>query len=169
MPAYPVLQPDGQLAVWSTVVDNFIAFDLSVESATYVIGLRHSGNVKEICQRVANGEKPFDHWKDWFDCVGLMIGRYGEDDAEVQAALTRTPDRRIPDLIASIWNAEGRMNDAIDVLLRYGQIDGAHHKQWVIDQALRALTGDDYTALIQSACDGEDGADTYTWEVGIAP
>jgi len=38
MPAYPVLQPDGQLAVWSTVVDNFIAFDLSVESATYVIG-----------------------------------------------------------------------------------------------------------------------------------
>jgi len=98
-----------------------------------------------------------------------MIGRYGEDDAEVQAALTRTPDRRIPDLIASIWNAEGRMNDAIDVLLRYGQIDGAHHKQWVIDQALRALTGDDYTALIQSACDGEDGADTYTWEVGIAP
>lgn len=27
MPHYPVLQPDGKLAIWSTIVDHFTCFD----------------------------------------------------------------------------------------------------------------------------------------------
>jgi len=58
---------------------------------------------------------------------------------------------------------------ALRVLLDYGQTDGAHHKQWVIDQALRYLSGSYYNELIKAYCDGEDGPETYEWDEGIAP
>lgn len=63
----------------------------------------------------------------------------------------------------------GSERDALAVLLDYGQTDGAHHKAWVIDQAVRALAGDDYAALIAEHKSGEDGPETYEWDVGIAP
>lgn len=65
--------------------------------------------------------------------------------------------------------AERRIEKALDVLIRYGGVDGDHHKTWVIDQAVRALTGRAYAKTIRAACDGEDGPDTYEWDEGIAP
>lgn len=65
--------------------------------------------------------------------------------------------------------SEKRAEAALDVAIRYGGIDGAHHKTWVIDQVVRALTGDKYDAVIADANDGEDGPDTYEWDTGIAP
>jgi hypothetical protein len=50
-----------------------------------------------------------------------------------------------------------------------GQLDGAHHKAWVIDQAVRILTGDRYDAWIAEYCDGVDGPETYAWDEGVAP
>ena len=48
----------------------------------------------------------------------------------------------------------------IAILIEAGLIDGAHHKQWAIDQALRALLGVDYEFL----SDVHDN-----WDQGIAP
>lgn len=85
-----------------------------------------------------------------------------------------------------------RIQKAIDLATRYGQTDGAHHKAWVIDQMVRALTGcpmevrtkhswgqdftyetqgesDEYQALMIDYRAGEDGPDTYEWDEGIAP
>ena len=62
-----------------------------------------------------------------------------------------------------------RIEKALDVALRYGGIDGGHHKQWVIDQMVRALTGKNYEAFVVVAKQGEDGPETYLWDVGIAP
>lgn len=39
---------------------------------------------------------------------------------------------------------ETRMARALYYADRYGYIDGAHHKQWVIDQMVRSLTGCPY-------------------------
>ncbi len=77
---------------------------------------------------------------------------------------------------------------AIDLAVRYGQIDGAHHKAWVIDQMVRVLTGCptvvktgkdfngneyDYAALGESRSYrklvDDTIADGYSWDVGIAP
>ena len=65
---------------------------------------------------------------------------------------------------------------ALDLAVRYGGIGGDHHKSWVIDQMVRALTGCEgqtdspkYSELVACAKSGEDGPDTYAWEVGIAP
>jgi len=88
---------------------------------------------------------------------------------------------------------EERIGKALELAVAYGGVDGDHHKAWVIDQMVRALTGcpmvtktavdyrgkpytyedrgesEEYEKLVADACDGEDGPDTYTWETGIAP
>lgn len=64
---------------------------------------------------------------------------------------------------------EERMNKAIALILEYGGNDGAHHKQWTLDQALRVLTGDNYAAAIAEYENGADGPKTYEWDAGIAP
>lgn len=75
----------------------------------------------------------------------------------------------------------------------YGQIDGGHHKAWVLDQVARILKGapititearwdngykelryrvgssEEYERWVIAMRDGEDGPDTYTYDVGIAP
>lgn len=62
-----------------------------------------------------------------------------------------------------------RVQQAIDLAVRYGGIDGDHHKSWVIDQMVRALAGADYEAIVADAKSGEDGPETYAWDEGIAP
>lgn len=74
-----------------------------------------------------------------------------------------------------------KIDNAIEMAVCYGGIDGAHHKDWVIDQMVRALCGGKkckydsykkskkYKKLVKDACKGEDGPNTYTWDEGIAP
>lgn len=86
-----------------------------------------------------------------------------------------------------------RIDKALSLIVAYGGIDGAHHKDWVIDQVTRALTGcpavevqafdykerpytyfeqvpnEAYSKFVADACKGKDGPNTYSWEEGIAP
>jgi hypothetical protein len=62
-----------------------------------------------------------------------------------------------------------RITQALDIANRYGSIDGVHHKMWVIDQMVRALTADEYDLWVMEHDKGEDGPDTYEWDQGIAP
>jgi hypothetical protein len=64
---------------------------------------------------------------------------------------------------------EERIAKALEVAGRFGTTDGAHHKQWVIDQMVRALTGEDYNRWVAEACNGEEGPNTYDWETGTPP
>ena len=82
---------------------------------------------------------------------------------------------------------------ALHFIERFGGIDGAQHKQWLIDRLARILNGasinivearwvgghaeyrisvgtsDRYLTWVKEMKDGEDGPETYTWEEGIAP
>lgn len=62
-----------------------------------------------------------------------------------------------------------RISKAVALAIRYGGIDGDHHKAWVIDQMLRALLGRTYAATIKASCAGKDGPNTYEHNVGIPP
>ena len=86
-----------------------------------------------------------------------------------------------------------RVQAAINMAVSYGGIDGGHHKAWVIDQMVRLLTdceyetveaedykgnkytydklneGKKYKKLVADACNGEDGPDTYEWDIGCPP
>ena len=57
----------------------------------------------------------------------------------------------------------------IDIIYQYGGTDGEHHKQWVIDQIVRLINGENYTGWVANYEFGEDGPNTYKWEKGIAP
>jgi hypothetical protein len=88
---------------------------------------------------------------------------------------------------------------ALAFAVRHGQTDGDHHKAWVIDQIVRALTrcpvekqvnpygstpdgkgfmaievdgqgeSDEYRAIVAYARAGEDSPETYDWDCGVAP
>jgi len=60
---------------------------------------------------------------------------------------------------------EPDVKGAINLILDFGQTDGAHHKAWVLDQVLRALTGVKYQQVIGKFCDNGE----YDWDEGIAP
>lgn len=86
-----------------------------------------------------------------------------------------------------------RVASALEYINSYGGIDGGHHKMWVLDQVVRALTGcpmvtrtakdykgqeytyevqgenEEYKEWVRQHNDGEDGPDTYCWNEGIPP
>jgi hypothetical protein len=64
---------------------------------------------------------------------------------------------------------DSRIDRALECAISYGGIDGDHHKAWVIDQMIRWLTGDKYDSIVEDACAGEDGPNTYSWDCGTAP
>jgi hypothetical protein len=66
---------------------------------------------------------------------------------------------------------EDKITDALELLGRYGGIDGDHHKAWVLDQIARILIGDldAYNAWVVDMKNGLDGPDTYGYDEGIAP
>lgn len=56
---------------------------------------------------------------------------------------------------------EDRIKRARDVALQYAMYDGAHHKQWCIDQMLRAMLGDiGYATFLD---------EFEAWDEGIPP
>jgi hypothetical protein len=61
---------------------------------------------------------------------------------------------------------------ALAIAMSYGGpgcSDTVDHARWVIDQMVRALTGDRYEDFVRLAKNGEDGPETYAWEEGVAP
>ena len=75
-------------------------------------------------------------------------------------------------LLDALDRQELRITQALELVGRFGGIDGAHHKQWCLDQVVRALLGGDgapYRTWVASHEDGEDGPQTYEWITGIAP
>jgi hypothetical protein len=57
---------------------------------------------------------------------------------------------------------------ALLVAQDHGQTDGSHHKTWVIDQMVRALTGREYELWVLHYQVDPDGAGAE-WDTGIAP
>jgi hypothetical protein len=65
-------------------------------------------------------------------------------------------------------SADERISEATEIAFQYAGIDGAHHKQWVIDQMLRKLLGDeDYSEWVVRW--EIEGGDEESWDEGVAP
>ena len=63
-----------------------------------------------------------------------------------------------------------KIEKALEIAFQYGQIDGDHHKTWVIDQMVRTLTGDKYNEFVKEyETDEETGEKEWSWKNGIAP
>ena len=64
---------------------------------------------------------------------------------------------------------EDSIDKALEIARNCAGYDGDDHKMWVIDQMVRALTGDTYDAWVRVYENGEDGPQTYEWDTGIIP
>lgn len=65
-----------------------------------------------------------------------------------------------------------RIAAALSLAEEFGQVDGDHHKAWVIDRMVHALLGsdEDYETWVDAYCYGEeDGFMLYSWDTGVAP
>lgn len=67
------------------------------------------------------------------------------------------------------YDPKQRIAAALEIIDSYGGIEDAHHKQWVLDQVVRTLTGAGYAKWVKQHRAGEDGPDTYAWDEGIPP
>jgi hypothetical protein len=64
---------------------------------------------------------------------------------------------------AQVGDCRAAIDEAIAIAETRAMYDGQHHKQWVIDQMVRALLGEDYDAWVQGyRLESE-------WDVGVAP
>lgn len=99
----------------------------------------------------------------------LGTGRFDWSGADSAVIPTDLRERIAAAIRAAVAEERGRTEKAVELAVRYGGIDGDHHKAWVIDQMVRALTGDDYARVVAEAKAGEDGPETYRWDVGIPP
>lgn len=86
-----------------------------------------------------------------------------------------------------------RIERTLKLITKYGSTDIAEHKQWLLDQLVRTLTGcpvvetleldargkpytykklgmnDTYLQWIKDYRSGGNGPETYDWDTGIAP
>lgn len=66
---------------------------------------------------------------------------------------------------------EKRIQSAVEIASRFAQIDGGHHRLWVIDQMMQRLLGKkQYKEFVKEYEEvDEDGEVMYEWDTGIAP
>lgn len=47
-------------------------------------------------------------------------------------------------------NPQDAIAEALAIIFKYSQVDGAHHKAWALDQVTRKLTGEGYENFVNS-------------------
>jgi len=62
-----------------------------------------------------------------------------------------------------------RIASALKLIRDYGGFDGAHHKQWVLDQVVRNLTKGGYMEWVRGYETEDDDPRAYVWDEGIPP
>lgn len=100
----------------------------------------------------------------WYAENGTPVDPESGDDM----SYVRT-EVEVSEVIDGEQSPADRVIDAIKIGIQFGGFDGAHHKSWVIDQMIRKLSGRNYDQIVADAKAGENGPDTYSWDVGVAP
>lgn len=70
---------------------------------------------------------------------------------------------------------EKKLHKIEAIITKFGGEDGGHHKQWVLDQVIRIVKGDNYPDWCQAYRgqwiddDEHTGWEYPDWDAGIAP
>ena len=81
----------------------------------------------------------------------------------------KTVQEDIETVLNMLKEKDKKIEKVLELIFQYGQIDGEHHKTWVIDQIVRILTKDKYNEWIKNYVYDEETGDIYSWDKGIAP
>ena len=93
-----------------------------------------------------------------------------DNDFDEEATYLREESYMLETVLNMLKEKDKEIEKALEIAFQYGQIDGDHHKTWVIDQMVRILTGDKYNEFVKEyETDEETGEKEWTWKNGIAP
>lgn len=123
----------------------------------FEVQTRDWGAEEWVAKTNPRGDRPIRGTREW--CEGYVEGAmrhhdgcgYPNDESGIRCSLVEEAPR---DLLA----------EALALIDRFGGIDGAHHKQWVLDQVVRKLAGPLYDDWVRIRV-----AQGYSWDVGVAP
>lgn len=127
--------------------------------------------LKEHCERQLNklpkGSKTYEEHLLTLNIIETLK----EKDKYIKHSEEITTDMNedINKLLSEIEEKDKQIEKVLDLIFEYGQIDGGHHKAWVIDQILKILTKDKYDEWVKNYVYDEETGDTYSWDKGIAP
>jgi hypothetical protein len=77
-------------------------------------------------------------------------------------------------LESNMKTLEDKITYTEDMITIYGQLDGGHHKMWVMDQIMRGIKKDSYEQFVKDYEHMDDDGTMsdeklYEWDTGIAP
>lgn len=113
--------------------------------------------------------------KDPEEAIGYLTASFEESGKEGYVRALRNvieaqqcdKDNESEDSLGILKKIEG-------IIVQSGQIDGDHHKAWVIDQVMRIIKGDEYESFVEKYEYFDDYGNVqkeqlYEWGVGIPP
>jgi hypothetical protein len=81
MPSYFVVQPNGLLALFSTVVDDFTALDMTEQAAVQMIVDEYAERAKHEAERGIERAKQPDRENRWKECLHTIAQIHGDETA----------------------------------------------------------------------------------------
>lgn len=79
-----------------------------------------------------------------------------------------TEEMSFEEIAAALQNGPAKLQAAA-LLIEAAEIEGEHHKQWYIDQALKCFLGAAYDRVVAAYERPQEGGFVATWDRGIAP
>lgn len=59
--------------------------------------------------------------------------------------------------------------EVLELIFRYGHLRDSREQSWLIDQAVRRLTGENYSYFIEAYSTDEEFGHSFSWDQGRAP
>lgn len=59
--------------------------------------------------------------------------------------------------------------EVLELIFRHGQLRDSREQSWLIDQAVRQLTGENYGEFIEAYSTDEEFGHSFSWDQGRAP
>jgi hypothetical protein len=132
---------------------------LSYSSAQAIRWWFHAENEDNLHKGVRIGNTKLGLGK--FSSIGIQT-RLVQHEVKYSYTITAVSAHdEVKDVLGPAKEESAGVDRAIELATRYGSVDGWHHKAWVIDQMVRALSGDKYSQIVKDS--GRE------WDVGISP
>ena len=87
--------------------------------------------------------------KNLLEIVELSKDEIKSGNTNIAATLDYEDLKSLQIALEMLKEKDDEIEKALELAFQYGQIDGDHHKTWVIDQMVRILTGDKYNEFVK--------------------
>lgn len=95
--------------------------------------------------------------------------RAAKEDVMRYETMLQAAGKRRRELIKELAGEKRKRHEIAEQLMDDGSVDGTHHKQWAIDQAVGALYEGEYDEKVAEWCAEDGDPNAYEWDTGVEP